>query len=201
MKNRNGEVKIPEALEKIKDLKAVIFDVDGVLTNNQVLEIPSGSSPKWRSYYDGQGISLLRAIGIRICFITNEKDKSANAIISLVKKWNNLPSSTLEDKSLKWKTIDLFVGQGGVDKARTATKWIKSLGLDWKECAVMGDDLVDINMLRLAGLRVAPASAEELIKDEVDFVSNRSGGSGAIRDFVNFVLEVRGIDPTKLPFQ
>src|SRR3989344_95724 len=132
-------------------IDAVIFDGDGVITNNQVLE-GLDVKPKWRSHYDGQGISLLRAIGIRVCFITNEEGLSANSL------------------------------------------W-------WANCAVMGDDLVDVPMLRQAGLRVAPASAEYVIQDMAHFISRRIAGAGAIRDFANFVLHVRKIDPTTLPTQ
>ena len=73
-------------------IKAVISDVDGVFTDNRVLE-GAPYKAKWRSYYDGQGVSLLRAIGIRVCLITNEKGDSAKHIVDVVEKWNNLPSS------------------------------------------------------------------------------------------------------------
>ena len=184
---------------KARNIKGVIFDGDGVLTDNRVLEGLEGAKPRWRSHYDGQGISLLRAIGIRICFITNESGVAAQAIRGLVGRWNSLPSTISETRPSGWGKVTLFEGHGGERKVKAAEEWLEAWGLVWEECAVMGDDLVDIPMLRKASLRAAPASAEQVILDLAHFVSRRPGGSGAIRDFANFVLEACGVNPTTLP--
>jgi 3-deoxy-D-manno-octulosonate 8-phosphate phosphatase (KDO 8-P phosphatase) len=176
-------------------IKAAIFDGDGVLTDNRVLEGLPGSKPRWRSHYDGQGISLLRAIGIKICFITNETGESARAIKELIERWNYLPSTAM------WGGVCLWTGRGGNAKVEIAQEWLSINGLDWGRCSVMGDDLVDVPMLRMASLKVAPITAEQVVLDMVDVVSVRPAGSGAIRDFANFVLQVRGVDPTTLPTQ
>ena len=189
-----------EALDGAMRIDAVIFDGDGVITNNQVLE-GLDVKPKWRSHYDGQGISLLRAIGIRVCFITNEEGISAAALASMVERWNSLPSTINENNPNGWSRVDLYTGRGGVNKVTSAEEWLSANSLWWANCAVMGDDLVDVPMLRQAGLRVAPASAEYVIQDMAHFISRRIAGAGAIRDFANFVLHVRKIDPTTLPTQ
>lgn len=183
------------AVEKVFSLRGIIFDGDGVLTNNQVLEGLSYWKPRWRSHYDGQGISLLRAIGLKICFITNEAGESARAIEGLVERWNNLPSTP------SWGKVELRTGRGGNGKVEAAEEWFAQNDLSWEYCAVMGDDLVDVPMLRKAPLKVAPITAEQVILEMADVVSVRSAGSGAVRDFANFVLWVRGIDPTTLPTQ
>lgn len=183
------------AIEDARLIKATIFDGDGVITDNRVLEGLLGSKPRWRSHYDGQGISLLRAIGIKVCFITNETGESARAIKGLVERWNSLPSTS------SWGKVGLWTGSGGNAKVEVAQEWLSYNGLDWDRCSVMGDDLVDVPMLRMALLKVAPITAEHVVLDMADVVSVRPAGSGAVRDFANFVLQVRGFDPTKLPTQ
>jgi 3-deoxy-D-manno-octulosonate 8-phosphate phosphatase (KDO 8-P phosphatase) len=183
-----------------REIKAVISNVDGVFTDNRVLEGASYKA-KWRSYYDGQGVSLLRAIGLRVCLITNEKGHSAKHIIDVVEKWNNLPSSEKSPGDGGWHHVKLYLGMGGEKKVVAAEEWLKEIGLSFKWCAFMGDDLVDVPLLQKVALRVAPISADPVIKKMAHFVSERVGGMGAFRDFANFILEARRIDPLSLPPQ
>lgn len=200
MQTRYGQIQHDFDEASVNRIRAVIFDFDGVMTNNQALEGVE-VKPKWRSHYDGQGISLLRAIGIHVCFITNERDTSARAVTELVEKWNNLPSSKRSGNHSGWEHVTLFTGRGGEEKVLVAEEWLALHGLSWDVCAVMGDDLVDVPMLRKANFRVAPASAELVIQQMAHFVSRRSGGNGAVRDFANLILELRGVDPLTLPPQ
>ena len=178
-----------------RKIKAVAFDVDGVVTDNTFFE----KKVKTRSYYDGQGVSLLRAIGIKVAFVTNTKGESAQMIESAVSQWNNLPSSRKPGNENGWEHIALFLGFSGEGKVRAIEDWLIKNQLTWDLCAAMGDDLVDIPLLKRAVLRAAPVTAEEVVKSICHFVSDRPGGYGALRDFVNFILKIRGIDPTTLP--
>ncbi|MDO8495040.1 MAG: HAD hydrolase family protein [bacterium] len=188
----------PYAMTYARIIKAVAFDVDGVMTDNRVWDgLPY--KVKIRSYYDGQGISLLRAIGLRVCFVTADADESAEPIRQAVEKWNNLPSSWRPENPQGWSLISLFSGRHGEGKVEAVDVWLQSHGLTWKQCAAMGDDLVDLPLLKKVILPAAPAQAERVAKDNALFISEREGGHGAVRDFVNFILQVRDIDPTKLP--
>lgn len=185
-------------LRLIESIRAVVFDFDGTLTNNcELIGLPDGAIIKGRSHSDGQGISLLRDIGFHIAIATNEKAGSARAAEYLVEKWNNLPS-TQPDVAHPWHPITLFTGVGGMKKLKAARGWLKSLGLGIAECAAMGDDLVDLPLLDKVGFCAAPCTAEEVIKERAHYVSERPAGAGAVRDFANFILKVRGIDPTNL---
>lgn len=177
-----------------KSVLAVFSDVDGVLTDNCVLE-GAPYKGKWRSHYDGQGVSLLRAIGIRVCFITNEKGDFAKHIIDMVEKWNNLPSSEKSPGDGGWYHVKLYTGMGGVKKIVAAEEWLKEIRIPFERTAFMGDDLVDVPLLQKVALRAAPISAEPAIKNIVHFISERPGGHGAFRDLVNLILKCRGIDP------
>lgn len=179
-----------------KKIKVFFCDSDGVMFPNNVL-MGAPFRAKYRSYYDGQGISLLRAIGIRVVFITNEKGDSADAIRDTVAKFNSLPSSKPQ-KSDGWEQVVLYEGKGGVKKLDTAKEYLDSANLSFDESAYMGDDLVDAPLLKKVALSAAPAQAEKTIKNMVLFVAEREGGKGAIRDFANMIIQARGIDPFTL---
>lgn len=187
-------IALPELARKIR----VFFcDSDGVMFANTVL-MGAPYKAKYRSYYDGQGLSLLRAIGVRIVFITNEEGKSAAAIRETVEKLNGLPSSKRDDNPDGWEHITLYEGRGGSMKLDTAREFLVENGLKFDEAAFMGDDLVDVPLLSEVALPCAPAQAEECVRNICKFVSERKGGEGAIRDFANMVLAARKIDPFTL---
>lgn len=187
-------------LEHAKNIKVFFCDSDGVMFPNTVL-MGAPYKAKYRSYYDGQAISLLRAIGVRVVFITNEKGESAAAIRDTIEKLNGLPSSKREENPTGWEHVVLYEGRGGAKKLDTALEYLKENDLTLEESAYMGDDLVDVPLLREVALPCAPAQAEKIVRDMCVFVSEREGGAGAIRDFANMVLEAREIDPTTLPPQ
>lgn len=189
--------------ERTRNIRAVVFDFDGTLTDNcELIGFPDGAVIKSRSHYDGQGISLLRDIGLRVALATNESEQNARAAIFLVNKWNGLPSTQPSVFNSKpWYPVTLFTGVGHFEKVHAVLDWLKGLSILPKVCAAMGDDLVDLPLLQAVGFRAAPITAEKVVKEMADFVSIRPAGHGAVRDFVNFILECRGIDQTALrPF-
>lgn len=178
--------------KKLRKIKAVTFDGDGVLFTGRVMVgTKKGEVLKERSHIDGQGISLLRAIGVRIAFVSGEK---TGFVEILGKKLNSIPSV----KNGKWPKIAIFVGMQGKDKIISVEKWLKKISIKWEECAAMGDDLSDFQLLKRVGFVVAPAQAEEIIKKNADYITPRKGGDGAIRDFCNLILKARGIDSSNL---
>lgn len=182
-----------------KRIKVFFCDSDGVLFQNTVL-MGAPYKAKYRSYYDGLGLLFLRELGIRIVFITNEKGDSAVALRETVEKLNNLPSSKPQ-KADGWEPVIVYEGRNGAKKLETAKEFLAENGLTLEESAYMGDDLIDAPLLRAVALPVAPAQAEDAIKNICKFVAKRESGAGAIRDFANMVLEMRGIDPFTLPTQ
>jgi len=188
-----------EVLDIARRIKVFFCDSDGVMFPKTVF-MGAPYRAKYRSYYDGQGVSLLRAVGIRVVFITNEKGASADAIRETVEKFNSLPSSKPQNED-GWEPVVLYEGRGGTKKLETAQEFLVEHNFTLAESAYMGDDLVDVPLLQAVALSAAPAQAEKAIRDFVLFVAEREGGAGAIRDFANMVLEARGVNPFTLPPQ
>ena len=197
MKTKYSETLLAQA----RKIQAVALDCDGTLTDNT--EVTGFDAPfvhgllKRRSHYDGQGISLLRAIGIKVAIITGEGGGTAGArmVSALVERWNNLPSV----ESGEWAKVDLYTDVFCHSKVAALDEWLRKIGISPEHCAAMGDDLVDFQMLRAVGFRACPITAEAVIKETADFISERPAGYGAVRDLANLILTARGIDPTTLP--
>lgn len=180
-------------------IKVFFCDSDGVLFPNTIL-MGAPYKAKYRSYYDGLGLLFLRELGIRIVFITNEKGDVAAALRETITKLNSLPSSKPQ-KADGWEPVILYEGRNSERKLETAKEFLAGNGLTLAESAYMGDDLIDAPLLRAVALPVAPAQAEDAIKKICKFIAKREGGAGAIRDFANMIVEMRGIDPFTLPTQ
>lgn len=179
--------------------RVVVLDVDGVLMPDTETIFPDGGIAKQRSHRDGQGISLMRAVGLKIVLITGEGEDSPGAkpIKRLVKKWNNLPSSRSQANPGGWLPIDLHLGVA--DKGELLLKILGEMEILPEEAVVMGDDLVDLPMFKLGAIGVAPADAEVVIRERADWITSRNGGFGAVRDLANIILEAGGVNPARLP--
>ena len=180
----------------LKTFRGLILDGDGVLFNGEETRfvLPDGHvvMGKTRHHVDGQGISFLRALGIRIVFATGE----GQPLDSIVEKLNGLPSA----RSGEWAPIELFTGElqkGG--KIASIETWMQKYGLTWDECAYIGDDRNDLEAMRRVGLAAAPADAQRLIRKIAHVVLKRDGGRGAVREFAEMVLDARGVDESTLP--
>ncbi len=176
---------------KAKKIKAVVFDGDGVLFTGRVLVDSKGEHLKERSHIDGQGISMLRASGLLIAFVSAEATGFVEAV---GEKFNSLPS--VGENS--WPPVAIFTGPLGKEKIDSVKGWLKENNIDWSECAYMGDDIGDYEIMKKVGFTAAPAQAERLIKKICMFVAKRRGGDGAIRDLVDFILAAKGLDATTL---
>lgn len=188
-----SELKI-RLMEIAKNIKALVLDGDGVVFTGHVLEGADGPIGKMRSHADGQGISLLRAAGVVVACVTGESGQNASFLERLVGKWNSLPSVA----EGRWKPIALFTGVERTKKTEVVKEWLAAHGISLEECAAMGDDMTDYDILGAVGLPAAPLQAEKIIKKRVRFIAPRRGGDGAIRDLADLILEAKGIDISSL---
>jgi len=181
---------------KLRSFKGLILDGDGVwFDGSEHRAVLDGRiiSMKTRYYPDGQGLSYLRSLPIRIVFASGENEP----LPSLVRKMNDEESC----RNGTWAPVEYFTGElkeGG--KVRSLEAWLTEHGLSWDECVYIGDDSTDYAAMQKAGLKVAPSTATRLIKRIADLVLQQPGGRGCIREFSEMVLDARGIDEATLPF-
>lgn len=156
--------------ERLKRIKLLILDVDGVLTDGSIVYSSTGEEIKTFNVHDGYGIELLRQIGIPVAIITGR-------------------TSQIVEKRAKDLKIDDLI-QGTIDKVPAAETFAKKYKITFDEIAFMGDDLFDIPLLQKVGLSCAPKNARKEVKRIVHYVTKNEGGKGAVREVIDMILEV-----------
>jgi 3-deoxy-D-manno-octulosonate 8-phosphate phosphatase (KDO 8-P phosphatase) len=162
-----------EQIKKASLIKAIFFDVDGVLTDGRIIYDDTGKEIKSFSVKDGLIISYLKKAGIITGAISGRES----------------PAVARRCAELK---ID-FCHQGIVDKGMVFEKLIKHYKLKPKEVVFIGDDLNDLPVFRLAGFTVCPADTFDYIKEQVDLVTYAKGGNGVVREVGDLVLTAKGV--------
>src|SRR5450755_3923941 len=185
--------------KRAKKIKLLLFDVDGVLTDGKLFIFPAppgiqqsirqhsskhggqgGFGLHSESYieakgfhaHDGTSISLARLAGIKTGLITKRVSETV----------------ALRARDLKLE----YVYQGIQDKLTAFEEILGQGGLDPDEAAFVGDDVIDLPVMRHCGLAIAVANARAEVKGEAHYVTPHSGGEGAARDAVEFILKAQG---------
>ena len=155
---------------KIAQIDAIVFDFDGVFTDNKVTISETGKESVTCDRSDGMGIAMLRQLAIPILILSTE----ANPVV------------TKRGEKLKVEVI-----QDCPDKLEALTKWVTEHNIDSARLAYVGNDINDLTCLEYAGISVAPFDANESVKKVVDIVLTKHGGHGAIREFADLIIQSR----------
>jgi len=158
---------------KIKKIKVIITDVDGVLTDGGIIYDNNFNEYKKYNVKDGQIISHLKKLGFIVGVITGRKSE-------VVKK---------RMEELKFT----FHFHGVKDKLKVYEIIKNKYSIKDEEIAYIGDDIIDLSILSRCGLSVAPNDAREYIKYEVDFVTKSKGGEGVLRDVADLILKEQNL--------
>ena len=167
--------------ERIKPLRLVAFDVDGVLTDGGLYLADSGEEFKRFNTLDGHGLKMLKASGVELAIITG---RTSNCVALRAK---NLGISRLY--------------QGVEDKLATMKSLLAELNLSPETAAYMGDDVVDLPVMRFVGLALSVPSAPQVVRDRAHYVSQREAGHGAVREVCELILGAQGtLDAQLAPY-
>lgn len=150
-------------------IKALVMDVDGVLTDGSLTFDENGKEYKTFNAKDGQGIVMLNKSGFKTCIITAREN------------------GTVENRAKSLGITKIYQGQK--NKIEALEQFMAEFELKPEEIAYMGDDLPDLCVLRVAGLPCAPADAVDEVLCAAKFVSSKNGGRGAIRELCNLILK------------
>lgn len=158
--------------ESAARLRLMAFDVDGVLTNGDLYYSPRGEELKVFSSLDGHGLKMLQEAGLDVAIITGR---------------------TSEMVSLRAANLGIkHVFQGVSDKRAVMRELRMQLDLDSDYCGYMGDDVVDLPILRACGFSATVADGHDFVKQHVDYVARKGGGAGAVREVSDFILQAQG---------
>lgn len=161
-----------DVLEKAAKIKLVVFDVDGVLTDGGLFFGDDGQ--EYKSFYarDGLGMKLLQQTGVEIAVITAR-------------------NSRVVEHRMRNLGIDK-VYQGKLNKLDAFHDLLSSLNVSAEQTAYAGDDVVDLPVMKEAGLAIAVQDAHPFVKQHAHWITQHCGGRGAARDVCELIMQAQG---------
>ncbi|MBM4207124.1 MAG: 3-deoxy-manno-octulosonate-8-phosphatase KdsC [Gammaproteobacteria bacterium] len=161
-----------QILAKAEKLKLLILDVDGVLTDGRLFFDNQGAEYKCFHARDGHGMKLLQQTGVRIAVISGRQSNSV---------------------ALRMKNLGVeYVFQGHENKRAAFAELITTAGVTAEQCAYMGDDLLDLPIMRRVGLSIAVQDANFAVKERADWCTSLVGGQGAVREVCDLIMQAQG---------
>ncbi len=165
---------IKKAPDSARQIKLIIFDVDGVLTDGTLFYDNNGEEYKAFNAKDGHGLRMLEKAGIGVAIITGRESELVNHRAS------NLNLSPQ------------MIYQGYSDKGLAFKKLLDKTGLSPQQIAYVGDDVIDLPVMTKVGLAIAVQDAHWFVLKHADWVSQQGGGQGAVREICEMLLEAQG---------
>jgi len=163
---------LQDILERARRVRLAIFDVDGVLTDGSIFIGDNGLEYKAFNSRDGHGMVMLRQTGVTLAIITGRSSEVVR--IRMASLGINHLYQGIQDKLMAYEELK------------------QDLGLADEAIAYVGDDVVDLPVLRRAGLAVAVADAHPLVQRHAHWQTRSAGGRGAARDFCELIMEAQG---------
>lgn len=161
-----------ELLNRLKKIKLLVADVDGVFTDGSIYIGDNGIEFKQFHVLDGAGVALLRAVKFPMAIISGRD--------------SNVTNYRMRELGLE---ENLF--QGNLAKIEPYTEIKKKFGLCDEEIAYIGDDLIDIPLLKRVGMPISVPNALQEVKDNALYVTQKSGGHGALREAIELILSAQ----------
>ncbi len=160
-------------LEVARNIKLIILDVDGVLTDGSI--ILDNEDNEFKSFYvrDGHGIKMLIRAGLTVAMITGRYSK------------------VVERRARELGITEVY--QRCFDKRGAYRQLIEKYSVDSREVAYIGDDIVDLSLLKGSGFPVAVADAADEAKNAAMMITKNRGGRGAVREVCDFLLKAKGL--------
>jgi 3-deoxy-D-manno-octulosonate 8-phosphate phosphatase (KDO 8-P phosphatase) len=155
-----------------ESVRLLFLDVDGVMTDGRILMGEDGRELKSFNVKDGLGLKILQGAGVEVVIVSS---RSSSSVLRRAQELGIVA-----------------VHQGVADKAGLCRDVMAERGLSREQAASMGDDLPDLAMFQVTGVRIAPADAAEDVRRAAHYVTSRNGGEGAVREACEWLLRARG---------
>jgi 3-deoxy-D-manno-octulosonate 8-phosphate phosphatase (KDO 8-P phosphatase) len=158
--------------KRLKNIKLLLLDVDGVMTDGRIIFDSNGTESKFFNVKDGHGIKLLQRAGVEVGIVSGRS------------------SQVVANRAAELGITRVF--QGSLDKLSVYRQILADTGLADDQVAFMGDDIIDIPVMRRVGFAAAPADAVEEVLPHAHFVARNRGGWGAVRELCDLILKGQG---------
>ena len=159
-------------MDKAKDIKLIILDVDGVMTDGRIVIDDNGLEQRNFDIKDGLGVVAMQMSGIEVAIITSKKSGSVRH----------------RAEELKIKRFH----EGVRKKTEPYEQMLAEMGITDAQVAYVGDDLVDLSMMKRVGLPIAVADAVDEVREAAAYVTLKPGGHGAVREAAEMILKAQG---------
>ena len=158
--------------ERLKKIKLLILDVDGVMTDGRIIFDSNGVESKFFNVKDGHGIKMLQRTGIEVGIISGRE------------------SQVVANRAVELGIAQVY--QKSLDKLVPYRQMLEATGLADEQVAFMGDDVIDIPLLKRVGFASAPADAVAEVIPFAHFVAKNRGGWGAVRELCDLIIKGQG---------
>lgn len=163
----------PEVTQRASRVNVLLLDVDGVLTDGRIVLAEYGDELKFFDVQDGAGLVFWNRAGLKSAIITARR-------------------SRLVKRRAKELHVD-FLAQGQLLKLRAYERLLKRFRVDPEQVCAVGDDLMELPILRRVGLAIAVPNAVEEVRLISHYITKRSGGRGAVREVIELILKAKGL--------
>jgi 3-deoxy-D-manno-octulosonate 8-phosphate phosphatase (KDO 8-P phosphatase) len=164
-----------QLVEKLKPIKLLAIDVDGVLTDDSIYFGPDGFELKKFNISDGFYMVMAMRCGLELAIVSG--------------RYSAATDTRMKDLGIK------HVLQAKKDKVSMVAPLLSELGIAFEDVAFIGNEILDITLARKVGVSIAVADSAADLIDEVDYVTVKDGGKGAVREVIECYFEAVGFDP------
>ncbi|XZG70072.1 3-deoxy-manno-octulosonate-8-phosphatase KdsC [Chitinibacteraceae bacterium HSL-7] len=167
--------------ERAQAVRLMIFDIDGVMTDGSIYFSDSGEELKAFNTLDGHGLRMLAESGVELAIITGRT------------------SRVVEHRARNLDIVHVY--QGAKNKREAFEALLAKTGLSAEQCGYMGDDVVDLPVMRRVAFAVCPPDSPDLVKAHAHYVTSAGGGRGAVRELTEVILAAQGnLDAALAPY-
>lgn len=167
--------------KRIQAIRLIAFDVDGILTDGGLYLTDSGEELKRFNSLDGHGLKMLKASGVELAIITGRTSRCVE---------------------LRTKNLGITrLYQGVADKWGAMQSLLAELKIQPEAAAFMGDDVVDLPVMRRVGFSITVPNSPQLVRDHAHYLTQREGGNGAVRETCELIMSAQGtLDKQLAPY-
>lgn len=160
-------------MQNLSNIKMLVLDVDGVLTDGTIVINSDGSESKFFNSQDGHAIKMWQRAGLQVAILSGR---------------TSLPTRH------RAKQLEIeHVFEDCINKLPVLVEFLKQINLSPELVAYIGDDVVDLPVMRYVGFSAAVANAVDEVKKQADYVTTRKGGNGAVREVIEYILKKSGV--------